>query len=195
MPGRTWSLLGAIALVACDSPPPQPSADAGAAGASAAAPSLPPRDPHAELPEPERAPAPALASADLAGHTRSAERVRVWQQQSGADAGPRIAAFLVTDPKLVARLRAAVGFEQRPVPAEACERCPASVRLVFETALGLEVGSIDLGCPGAARGQGRFWQPASRRCGTIAIRDPDGFDSALAEARRHPAKEPQLGLP
>jgi hypothetical protein len=187
-----------LMLAGCDAAAPAP-VDAAAPSASTPAHATGARDPHAEVEMPDRPPPPALASADLAGHTKGAERVRIWLQDAG-DAGPaRLASFLVTDAELIGRLRTAIGFAQKPAPAE-CARCAAGVRIVFESALGIELGSIDRGCSGSTgparpAAEGRFFQAASRRCGTIAIADPAALDAIVTEAKQKPAKESQANLP
>lgn len=146
-----------------------------------------------------RPPAKPVGDATLAEHIMGDARIHIWEVgQRGADAGPRLGATLVTDADLIARIKKAIGFAQKPKPPkEPCKPCKSPARFVFQSQLGMDLGGVDIGCEGDPKGTGRYWQPASSKCGFIQFAQPSAIAKLIAEAKqKKPAKYPgQSRLP
>jgi hypothetical protein len=154
-----------------------------------------PAHPAMGQPPKPRPPAKPIGEATLALHVAGAARIHIWEIGPKGDAGPRLGATLVTDKSLMQRIQEAIGFTQKPKPPEGeCKRCASPVRFVFQSPLGMDLGGVDVGCAGDAKGTGRYWQPASTKCGTVKFAKPDELEKLIAEAKeKKPAKYPGQG--
>lgn len=177
----------------CDSKP-----EAGAQPApSAIAPSAAPVSafgagdvpPHAQLaPRPSAAPLDAKAVRE---HWRSAARYRLWWRRGGEEvdgggAASRLHQLVLTDDEVKVVLEA-VG-DRTPAMAADCAPCATLLSVIAEDRMGLQLGSLELGCREGERV--RFHGAASDACATLEADDLTGLLRFLWAITERPPRPP-----
>jgi hypothetical protein len=169
-----------------DGVPPPGDSSLSAFGTSGSAPL------HAQLrPPPDAGP---LDRKTVAEHWKGAARLRLWWTEAaqGAKGGkPKEPAlrFAVLAEGDRAELVALVG-RRTPAIVGACEPCPRLVHVVAEDPLGLQLGTLELGCHESSGL--RFHGAASDACGTVEAGDLPALLSLVERIQR---AAPTVALP
>lgn len=139
---------------------------------------------HAQLrPRPDAGP---LDAKTIAEHWRSAARLRLWWTEApleskGEPRPPRKLRFTVLAESDRAALVASIGT-QKPAVVDDCAPCPELLNVVAEDALGLQLGTLELGCHASA--VLRFHGAASDVCGTLDARELPALLSLALRAQK-----------